>query len=227
MHGCGQLIAAVDLCPAVGIVHQHLAVRVGIVGSGDHTGSAQIAQGDVVGADKAQRIGVGQAGTQEAGQKAQLLIAPCVAADVVTLHHSVQDHKLLLRIVGGHIFQAGALAAAQTDDEVAVSTVGIAGYQTLVLGVILGLGIYPLDAHGALRFLHAVIQRVVKGLVSQAAGGEHNGDLGAFLGIVTCRILVGLPAGHQGQHRADHQQHGQPLFHICKLHLSSSLHGSF
>lgn len=69
MHGCGQLIAAVDLCPAVGIVHQHLAVRVGIVGSGDHTGSAQIAQGDVVGANKAQSIGVGQAGTQEAGQK--------------------------------------------------------------------------------------------------------------------------------------------------------------
>ena len=175
-----------------------------------------------MGADKAQSIGVGQAGTQEAGQKAQLLIAPCVAADVVTLHHGIQDHKLLLRIVGGHIFQAGALAAAQADDEVAVSAVGIAGYQALVLGVILGLGIYPLDAHGALRLLHAVIQCVVKGLVSQSAGGEHNGDLSGLLGIVTCRILVGLPAGHQGQYRADRQQHGQPLFHICKLHLSFS-----
>ena len=192
------------------------------MGSGNHTGSAQIAQGDVVGANKAQSIGVGQAGTQEAGQKAQLLIAPCVAADVVTLHHGVQDHKLLLRIVGGHIFQTGALAAAQTDDEVAVSAVGIAGYQALVLGVILGLGIYPLDAHGALRLLHAVIQCVVKGLVSQSAGGEHNGDLSGLLGIVTCRILVGLPASHQRQYRADRQQHGQPLFHICKLHLSFS-----
>ena len=192
------------------------------MGSGNHTGSAQIAQGDVVGANKAQSIGVGQAGTQEAGQKAKLLIAPCVAADVVTLHHGVQDHKLLLRIVGGHIFQAGALAAAQADDEVAVSAVGIAGYQALVLGIILGLGIYPLDAHGALRLLHAVIQCVVKGLVSQSAGGEYNGDLSGLLGIVTCRILVGRPAGHQGQYRADRQQHGQPLFHTCKLHLSFS-----
>ena len=159
--------------------------------------------------DKAQLMGLGQAGAQEAGQEAQLLIAPGIAADVVALHHGVQDHELLLGIVGSHVLQTGALAAAQTDDEVAVAAVGVAGDESLILGVILGLGIHPLDAHGALGILHAVEQRVVKGLVAQTAGGEHHG---------------GLAAGRQGHHHAGRQQQGQPLFHSCKFHFGSSLH---
>ena len=203
------------------------------MGTGDHAGSAQVAQGDVVSADEAQLMSLGQAGAQEAGQEAQLLIAPGVAADVVALHHGVQDHELLLGIVGSHVLQTGALAAAQTDDEVAVAAVGVAGDEPLILGVILGLGIYPLDAHGALGILHAVEQRVVKGLVAQTAGGEHHGDLGSgaagiagIAGVTAggAGVVRGLAAGRQGHHHAGRQQQGQPLFHSCKFHFGSSLH---